>query len=443
MFTLIKLYSKTSFKTIQDVVKRYFCYSTAVLLLFFSYCKIALSQSQPIGQVDVSSSPSAEKNSISSTGVVKDPKIGNKKLERPLVEGKAGISLFTEDTYSGKAGANKPQNSYAKGYVLGNLYFTQDFYLSTNIRFQSSKGDSTVGNYYFDDGSAFIADLTLRYDADNYSLVGGHASINYSLSRDYMAGLWGKTYAKKEYGVDGMMVLGGSYKFNTATYGNHAISATAFMVDNTWLSNTFGDTKDPTPLWMGGPANTGKFNNFAFALDGLNIKAIPKFRYQIATVRLTTESLYNSSTNSQVSPQYLANEQRYVAAGMFNKLDIGFGIKLSPLLEYNRVLNSSGISGYNKSYYVGSLLFGYKKWNLGLSGSVWDADWSTLSSEIKKFIPSNNYISDRWNQMQAAIGYSFDNGIKATIAYKKENQYIGTTSQTVGINLKYDLPFAF
>jgi hypothetical protein len=258
-----------------------------------------------------------------------------------------------------------------------------------------------------------------------------------------MAGLWGKSFAKKEYGVDGMMVLGGSYKFNTAKFGNHALSVTAFMVDNTSLSNTFGGTRDPTPLSIGGPANTGKFNNFAFALDGLNIKAIPKFRYQIATVRLTTESLYNSSTNSQVSSQYLANEQRYVAAGMFNKLDIGFGVKLSPLLEYNRVINSNGIDGYNKSYYVGSLLFGYKQWNLGLSSTVWDADWSTLSSQIRRLIPSNNYISDRWNQMQVAIGYSFENGIKATIAYKKENQYIGTTSQTVGVNLKYDLPFSF
>jgi len=424
-------------------VKQKFFFCTTLLLLFSSHCKIAVSQSQPTGQVDVLSTSSTEKKLDDPTKSVKNSSSNNKNFERPLFEGKAGISIFTEDTYSGTVGANKPQNSYARGYILGNLYFTQDFYLSTNIRFQSSSGDSTVGNYFFDDGSAFIADLTLRYDADNYSLVGGHASINYSLSRDYMAGLWGKSFAKKEYGVDGMMVLGGSYKFNTAKFGNHALSVTAFMVDNTSLSNTFGGTRDPTPLSIGGPANTGKFNNFAFALDGLNIKAIPKFRYQIATVRLTTESLYNSSTNSQVSSQYLANEQRYVAAGMFNKLDIGFGVKLSPLLEYNRVINSNGIDGYNKSYYVGSLLFGYKQWNLGLSSTVWDADWSTLSSQIRRLIPSNNYISDRWNQMQVAIGYSFENGIKATIAYKKENQYIGTTSQTVGVNLKYDLPFSF
>lgn len=414
----------------------------AALQILFLTPGLALSQTAENSSVTVSTTVPKAGSTAESTTSIKESVIEDKLFNRPLFEGKAGISLFTEDTISGK-NANTPQNSYAKGYVLGNLYFTPDLYLSANLRLQSSKGDSTTGNYYFDEGSAFWAELAIRYDADSYSLVAGHASVNYSLTRDYLAGLWGKSYAKKEYGVDGMMVLGGSYKLDTGKYGNHALSATAFMVDTTGLSDTYGTSPNPTPLSIGGPANTGKFNNFAFALDGLNIAALPKFRYQIATVRLTTESLYNTYTNTQVPTQYLANEQRYVAAGMLNKLDIGAAIKLTPLLEYNRVLNADGISGFNKSYYVGSLLFGYKQWSLGLSGSLWDGDWSNQPTGVKKILPSNAYTSDRWNQEQIAIGYAFENGIKATIAYKKANDYIGTTSQTIGLNLKYDLPFAF
>jgi hypothetical protein len=153
--------------------------------------------------------------------------------------------------------------------------------------------------------------------------------------------------------------------------------------------------------------------------------------------------LYVKETKQYVPNQYLANEQRYVVAGMFNKLDLGAKVKLSPLLEWNRVINSGGISGFNKSYYVGSLLFGYKKWNLGISAALWDADWSKLPEAVKSKIPSNTYNSDRWNNEQIAIGYSFDNGIKATLGYKKENETRGTTNQTIGLNLKYDLPFAF
>ena len=414
-------------------------------LVFFTPLAVSLntfSQAYPDASVSVSSSPTnnPDKPLDQPFAKLKEEVIQDKLFDRPIFQGKAGISLFSEDTTSGP-NSGSPSSNYMKGYLLGNLYFTPDLYLSANLRFSSDKAG--VSYDYFDGLSAFWAELALRYDTDNYSLVMGHASVNYSLSRDYMAGLWGKTYAKKEYGVDGMMVLGGSYKIDGKKFGNHAISATAFMVDTTALSDTYGSSRDPTPLSIGGPANTGKFNNMAFAIDGLNIAALPKFRYQVASVRLTTDSLYVKETKQYVPNQYLANEQRYVVAGMFNKLDLGAKVKLSPLLEWNRVINSGGISGFNKSYYVGSLLFGYKKWNLGISAALWDADWSKLPDAVKSKIPSNTYNSDRWNNEQIAIGYSFDNGIKATLGYKKENEIRGTTTQTIGLNLKYDLPFAF
>ena len=384
-----------------------------------------------------------EKNTATS---IKEAVIENALFKRPIVEGKMGVSLFTEDTYDGKGTSNQPMNSYGKAYIMGNAYFSEDFYLSGNFRYSSSSGNNTTGNYFIDEGSAFVAELALRYDADNYSLVAGHSSINYSLTRNYSAGLWGAALAKKEYGIDGMMVVGGAYKLDTGAYGNHAISATAFMVDTTALSDTFGSSKDPTPLSIGGPANTGKFNNYALAVDGLKIASLPKFRYQVAGVKLTTDSLYvtNSSTNATtpIPSQYLANENRYVAAGMWDKLDITSSIKLTPLFEYNRILKSGGIAGYNKSYYTGSFLFGYKQWNLGFSASLWDTNWSQVPNS-GKFIPSNNFLNDRNNQAQIALGYVFENGIKAAIGYKKENKFSNTNTQTIGVNLKYDLPFAF
>ena len=407
---------------------------------------ISAAQNNAVAQVSVLAiSPNAEtpsENITNASSSVKESVIKEALFSRPLLDGKMGVSLFAEDTYDGKGTSGQPINSYSKAYIMGNAYFTEDFYLSGNFRYAGSSGDKTAGNYFLDEGSAFIAELALRYDTDNYSLVAGHSNINYSLSRNYSAGLWGATLAKKEYGIDNMMLLGGSYKVNTENYGNHSISATAFMVDTTALSDSFGSSTNPTPLSIGGAANTGKFNNYALALDGLNIKNLPKFRYQIAGVKLTTESIYVTNTNTQISNQYIANENRYVVAGMWDKLDITHSIKLSPLIEYNRILNSGGISGYNKSYYVGSLLFGYKQWNLGFSASVWDTNWMQVPN-ASKILPSNNFTSDRNNQAQIALGYIFENGIKAAVGYKKENKFSSTNTQTVGINLKYDLPFAF
>ena len=406
----------------------------------------AIGQTAPDASVTISNADHPKESAVTSTtspaSTLKEEIIKDELLSRPIIQGRMGVSLFTEDTYDGKNLNNQPMNSYGRAYVMANAYFTEDFYLSGHVRYSSSSGSNTTDNYFIDSGSAFIAELALRYDADKYSLVAGHTSVNYSLAKQYAAGLWGNTLIRKEYGIDGMMLLGGSYKMDAGRYGNHALSASAFMVDTTALSDSFGSSKDPTPLSIGGPANTGKFNNYAIALDGLKFTDLPKFRYQVAAVKLTTESLYNTETNKPVSSQYLANEQRYVAAAMWDKINLGSSIKLTPLFEYNRTLNSEGISGYNKSYYTGSFLFGYKQWNLGFSASLWDTNWSQVSNG-NKIIPSNSYFNDRNNQAQIAIGYIFSNGIKAAIGYRKENKYTNYNSQTIGVNLKYDLPFAF
>lgn len=405
----------------------------------------SLAQSASEGSVSVSTATSVDNSASSKASDIKKSAKEQLFFSKPLVDGKVGISLFSEDTYDGKT-ANNPINSYMRAYVLGNLYFSEDFYISGNFRYSSSSGDKTAGNYFLDDGSAFISELALRYDADKWSAFIGHTKINYSLAREKAAGLWGTTYVRKEVGVDGMMALGGAYTFDTGVYGNHALSGSVFMVDTTFLSDTYGTSRDPYQLSTGGPANNGKLNNYAIAVDGLKIKSLPRFRYQIGTVQMQTESLqYNitKTTTGQVDTKYLGNEQRYVLAGMWDKVPLVSNIIATPLLEYNRINNSEGISGYSKDYYIGSLLFGYKQWNLGMSAGLWNANWQKQSSTVKQFIPSNSFTNDRYNQLQVALGYVFENGLKATIGYRKENRMNNLNTQTVGVNLKYDLPFAF
>ena len=407
--------------------------------LFFlntvTYAQINPSVTVSADKPSVGNSQQATSNEIK-TAIVKD-----KFFDRPLVDGRAGISLSSEDTYSGRT-ANNPINSFMTAYVMGNIYLSEKAYISTNIRYSGSNGDSTTGNYFIDEGAAFFAELTARYDSDNWSAFAGATRLNYSLARDYAASIWGNTFVRKEVGVDGMMALGGSYKFDAGKFGNHALSGSLFMVDTTFLSDTYGSSRDATPLSKGGPANTGNFNNYAVALDGIKIAYLPRFRYQIATVQMRTDSLRTKS-GAAINPQYLATEQRYAVAGMWDKIPLGGKLIVTPLVEYNSILNSEGINGFNKEYYIGSLLFGYKQWNLGMSGSVWNANWNNAPANVREFIPSNNFVNDRYNQFQTSIGYSFKNGIKLALGYRKENKMKDMNTQTIGINFKYDLPFSF
>lgn len=362
---------------------------------------------------------------------------------QPLFEGKVSVSVSAEETYAGKGKSDEyPTNSSSRASLTGNLYFTEDLYLSGNFSVAGSSGNSTTENYLIDGAYGSIRELALRYDADAYSLVAGRTSVNYSLAKRYAAGMGGSSVASSEYGVDGMMVLGGQYTFNGGMYGNHAISLNAFKVDNSFLADSIGISKDPIPLEFGGAGNTGKFNNFAIALDGLKIQSLPKFRYQLAAVKLSTDHILNTRTQKEVDSKYLANETRYVAAIMWDKLNFFGDVKVTPLLEYNRTLNSLGIAGYNKSFYTGSLLFTYKQWNIGLSGSVWDTNWNNIDNG-RGLLPGNPNTADRQNQFQMALGYAFENGIRASIGYRKEYKYTNIHAQTIGITLSYDTSFAF
>lgn len=424
------------------------------LLTHFTYCAavaaplvfstISQAQSNPTPTVSITNaddkSTPVQNNSEKKAEAVKTAIIDEKVFKRPIVEGKVSLSLFSEDTFQGR-GANNPVNNYSRAAVSANIYATENLYLSGNFRV-NSPSTKTTGEYFFDDAALMIAELAIRYDAKDYSLVAGHTNVNYSLARRYASGLWGTSMARSEYGVDNMLVLGGQYKINAGEFGNHAISLNTFMVDNSFLSDAVGGSRNPTPLSIGGSGNTGKFNNFAIALDGLKIKAIPKFRYQLAAVQMATENLYNPYTKTALNTNYTADEQRYLAAAMLDKLDVYNGIKLTPLLEYNKTQNSLGIAGFNKQYVTGSLLFTYKQWNLGLSGSVWDANWSKITT-ASGLLPKDPTLNDTNHQAQIALGYVFQNGIKANIGYRKENKFNNVTAQSVALNLSYDLPFAF
>lgn len=361
---------------------------------------------------------------------------------QPLFEGKISASLSAEETFAGKGKSDEyPTNSSSNASFQGNLYFTEDLYLSGNFGLSGSRGNKTTSNYFIDESYGSIRELALRYDSDNYALVAGRTNVNFSLAKRYAAGMGGSA-VPSEYGVDGMIVLGGQYSLNAGSLGNHAISFNAFKIDNSILADSFGINKDQIPLEFGGAGNTGKFNNFAIALDGLKIQSLPSFRYQLAAARLITDHLYNTSTKKNVDPKYLADESRFVAAVMWDKLDFLGDVKVTPLLEYNRTINSLGIGGYNKSFYTGSLLFTYKQWNLGVSGSVWDTNWSEIQNG-KNLLPANANTADRHNQLQVALGYAFENGIRASIGYRKEYKYSNVHAQTIGITLSYNYSFAF
>ena len=83
----------------------------AVFIVFTAFnISNSLSQTTANANVIVSSPAPTKENNVSAPAAIKDAVIESKLFDKPLFEGKAGISLFTEDTVSGK-NAYTPANT--------------------------------------------------------------------------------------------------------------------------------------------------------------------------------------------------------------------------------------------------------------------------------------------------------------------------------------------
>src|SRR5262249_53526814 len=149
-------------------------------------------------------------------------------------------------------------------------------------------------------------------------------------------------------------------------FGLHTLYAETFFQDTSFLSNSvFSRPKitDPDVLRPGrlnrddgGVSNTGKLNNYAFAIEGGKIPVLEGFNYTLG---------YARQKGSDVGGEL--NETSFVA-GMWWELPITNRMTLIPLVEYVRQLHRQG-TDQNVSYITfGAALEMPKGWTLNAFG---------------------------------------------------------------------------
>ncbi len=367
---------------------------------------------------------------------------------RPIYEGNVGITAFSEYTYDATNVNAIGSNTYTKTFLDSNLYFSPQIYLDLDVLVNTSAGVETNQNYLLDNAQVSFGKVAMRYENDDWWVSAGRGPINYSIAKRFAAGVWGSSLLLGEVGIRDKAGFAGAIKNRMGEWGNHALYGAIFMADNSFLSAPYGKNSTPYPLSAGGPSNTGKLNNFGLALDGLNIALLPKFRYHMSGVVQQTESL--EVKNVAVPTAYLAAQSSLAVATIWDKLDLGQGVILTPLFEYNRINNRNGIRGFNNNYFTGSGLFGLHQWSLGASYTLWTQSWpnKTLDDASVNIpasivtVPSMRFGQQVNNQGQVAIGYLFNNGIRIDLGYRNENKQ-GLSAQAVGVAVKYNLPFSY
>jgi hypothetical protein len=213
----------------------------------------------------------------------------------PQFAGEVWMGLYTVGNYQASDRERRGSTTFLFGEVAGGLYISPSLSLQSVIHVEpvgevDPNGTSTVFRYQGAYLEALYADWRV---AEQVRLYGGKFSAPFGYGHHFFPGILPMIRAHEVYLIRESIGAGATWTFlSDATYGEHDLSAAVFTFDTSPLSNTAFTRKRcclegferyrRNVLHQGGAGNNGHLNNFAIALDGDRIGALPNFTYHLA-----------------------------------------------------------------------------------------------------------------------------------------------------------------
>lgn len=282
-------------------------------------------------------------------------------------------------------------------------------------------------NCYFCELGGFLENLSLNWEAERWSLIGGKFGPNFAIAWDAAPGIYGTDIDEEDIELAERIGFGGSVTIIAdETLGAHTLSGSAFFADTSILSESFGTNRGRVSKSDGGPSNTGSPESFALAIDGAGISGLPGLLYHISGVRQAVDTVNDEDGNPLPSDE-IDDEYRFAVAGQW-AIALDDHTTLTPLLEYVHFWNAEGVKDESRNYLTASALVEYDAWNVAVSYTG-------------KFVENPDGSERTDTLFQVSGGYTFDVGLGADIGYRLLDEE-GVESQTFGLFLVYDLAFS-
>lgn len=265
---------------------------------------------------------------------------------------------------------------------------------------------------FFGDFSGFVETVTLSYATDRFSLYGGKYNPPFGVAWDRTPGIYGADFAE-DYELAERIGVGGSLTFAPASGGSHVVSANAFFVDTTLLSEAAPEGRGRTSRDDGGVANTEDLSSFSLTVDGGEMPAAPALRYHLGLSR---------QEGGRGDPR----DEFGVAAALYGAIDLSDALTLEPLVEAAHVENAEG-ARQDRDYVTVGATLGRGPYSLALSytGRFTDVDGGGDTED---------------HLVQISAGYAFAFGLSVEAGYKLAEED-GIASHTAGILLSYGIDF--
>ena len=270
-----------------------------------------------------------------------------------------------------------------------------------------------TGDNAFADLGLYARAADIRFHLDGLELFAGKFEPRFGRAWDITPGLYGNDIAT-DYQLIEMVGLGGTFAIEAGRAGTHVFGASAFFADTTVLSQSLFTNRGRLTLADGGPANTGRLDNFTLTLDGSDIAAAPGLSYNLGITGLSA------------GRGDLADQTGFVF-GLTNTFDVTPGVQLTLNGEIAHFNNLGGTLDDGTYTTVGAML-SRGSWQGVIAGTV-----------LHRSLAGGG--SDTTSLLQFSGGYEFASGLALTVGYAYENE-AGESSHTVGFELTRQFDFA-
>ncbi|BAN48775.1 hypothetical protein [Metapseudomonas resinovorans] len=222
---------------------------------------------------------------------------------------------------------------------------------------------------FFEDVGLQVNELAYDYQSSRYSFSLGLVQVPIGRAQDAAPGLYTSDFVAV-YDLDGM--LGGTfaYRFFGDQLGVIETDLTLYRQDTSVLSRPYFQSGQQVDRNDGGPANNGKINSYAVAVNWLAIPALPFLELQAGQMRNQGGDFDGVDGSADDEVVNLASLRYIYAVPRSTDLDTtlsGQYLDVVPFIEYADVDNEGAIPGNDTRYLTTSLTLDYGLWAFGLT----------------------------------------------------------------------------
>jgi hypothetical protein len=215
----------------------------------------------------------------------------------PHLEGEVDLGLYAIGTHRATERARRGGDLFLFGGITAGLHLSPHLSIRGVIKVEpiGERGpNGALRGFYAQ--AALLEELRIDWRAmDALRLYAGKFAAPFGRGYHDFPGILSLIRAEEGYEVAEALGFGATWRFIAdPRFGEHDLSAAAFTLDTTFLSNTAitrrrccegkYDRFARNTRAQGGPGNTGRLDNVAAALDGDRIPWLPDFAYHLAVV---------------------------------------------------------------------------------------------------------------------------------------------------------------